>query len=313
MAFGVDGIAAVETWTAASYAADDGSLDVDVTVCMLNGTVAEDCDEWKEGTINGKIFIDHAPASILTLKIRFYLNSIMAAGDSSVLPYTDTDSVDNTNEVISAYDSAGQWVEHDLSAALIAQLADLGSQCALRWASNDAAKSKIGEVNIDITVFTFTFAGVTRDKDEAVLGSVEYTIFKRTGMAPEVWVVNKSGTSNGSGVYTEELATGTYRIVAVKDVEPQVMDIGPPAIASQATASDDVFALGIFHSLANDDRVFLYQAGVAALPGAISEDTLYHVVSQSGNTCKLSLTQGGAAINITADGDAWIVGEPVTS
>jgi len=133
-------------------------------------------------------------------------------------------------------------------------------------------------------------------------------------MAPQTWVLKASSTSNGStGAYTEELSTGTYRVVSVKDVEPQVMDIGPPIIGAQATESDDVFALGANHSLSDDDRVYIYQCGVAALPTGVSEDTLYHIVNQSSDTCKLSTSQGGGAVNITVDGDCWIVGEPVTS
>lgn len=316
MAYGVSGIDAVEAWTAASYAADDGALDLDVTSCMTNGTTGEDCDEWKEGTINGKITIDVDPAALLTLSIRFYLNSIMTGGDSSILAYTDSNSVSTTGENTASYASAGQWVDHGaLGATFRGELGDIGGgKCAVRWASNDGAKSKLGEVNIDFTEYTFTLAGVTRDVDEAVMVSSEYNIMKRTGLAPETWALTVNGTSHGTtGAFSEEVARATYRIIAIKDVAPQIMDIGPPITGAQATASDDIFALGAFSGLANDDRVYIYQAGAAALPTGVSEDTLYHVVSQSGDTCKLSTSQGGAAVNITVDGDCWIVNEPVTS
>ena len=315
MAYGLTGIGAVESWTCASEYADDGSLDVDITSCMTNGTNGEDCDELKEGTINCKVFIEYAPASILTLSVRFYFNSVMTAGDNDLVPYTDANSVSSTNKVTGDYTTPGQWIEHDCSAAFIAELGELGGgQCAVRLASPAGAKSKIGEVNIDITLYTFTLEGITRDAAGDALVSCEYNVFARSGMAPETWALAESGTSNGStGAYAEEVGIGTYRVVSVKDVEPQVMDIGPPLIASQATESDDVFALGNNHSLSNDDRVYIYQAGVVALPTGVSEDTLYHVVNQSGDTCKLSTSQGGGAVNITVDGDCWIVGEPVTS
>jgi len=315
MAYGVDGILAVESWTTANYSADDGALDIDVTSCMLNGTTGQDCDEYKEGTISCKVILEAAPASILTLSVRFYLNSIMTAGDNTLMPYTDANSVSTSNEDTQDYSSAGNWIEHDCSGAFIAELGDQGDgTCAVRLSSNDGAKSKLGEVNIDITVYTLTLAGITRDAAGDALVSSEYNVFRRSGMALETWSLAASGTSNGStGAYTEEMAIGTYRVVSVKDVEPQVMDIGPPIIGAQATESDDVFALGANHSLSDDDRVYIYQCGVAALPTGVSEDTLYHIVNQSSDTCKLSTSQGGGAVNITVDGDCWIVGEPVTS
>jgi len=181
MAYGVAGIGTVEAWTAASYAADDGSLDFDNTTCMLNGTNAESCDEIKEGIINLRVEITHAPASILTLSIRFYLNDIMTAGDNAVLPYTDANSVSTTNEDVESYSSSGQWISHVLSAALIAELFDDNGSCYVRLSSSDAtAKSKIGEVNIDIAIQTYELAGITRDVDEAVLVSCEYNIWKIT-------------------------------------------------------------------------------------------------------------------------------------
>jgi hypothetical protein len=315
MAFGVAGIESVIAWTAASEYADDNVEDADSTTCMLNGTLGQDCDEWKEGTLNGKVIIDHDPASILTLSVRFYLNSIMTAGDNDLVPYTDINSVSSTNKVTGDYSSAGVWVEHACSAAFIAELGDIGGgKCAVRLASPGGAKSKIGEVNIDITVQTYELAGITRDVDDAVLISCEYNIYKRTGLAPEAWTLFVNGTSHGTtGVFAEEVSRATYRIITVKDVAPQVQHISPPMTMAEAEADDDILTLGTFSGLANDDQVEIYQAVGDALPTGLSIGTTYHVVSQSGDTCKLSLTQGGAAINITVDGVCWIVGKPELS
>jgi len=315
MAYSIDGIAAVESWICASEYADDGSLDITITSCMTDGTTTgQNCDELKEGTINMKVIIDAAPASILTLSVRVWLDEAMTTGDNALVPYTDANSVSSSNAVVEDYSSNDSWVEHVCDGAFIAELGDVGGgQSAVRLAATGGAKSKVGEVEIDITVYTFTFDGITRDAAGDALVSCEYSVFRRTGMAPETWVLKASGTSNGStGAYTEELSTGTYRIVAVKDVEPQVMDIGPPAIAAQAT-TDDEFALGANHSLSDDDKVYIYQCGSAALPTGVSEDTLYYIISQSGDTCELSTSESGGAVNITVDGDCWIVGEPVTS
>ena len=90
------------------------------------------------------------------------------------------------------------------------------------------------------------------------------------------------------------------------------MDIGPPLILAQA-ATSDTFTLGNEHGLVDDDQVWIYQAGAAALPTGVSEDTLYYIISQSSNTCELSLSQGGGAVDITVAGDCIIVGKPETS
>jgi len=315
MAYGVGGIDKVEAWVTASEYADDGSLDADVTTCMTNGTTGEDCDEWKEGTISGRVEMDIDPASLLTLSVRFYLNSIMTAGTNVLLPYTDVNSVSSTNEIEQNYSSAGQWYNHVTDAAFRAELGDVGGgKIAVRLTSNAGAKSKLGECNIDYTVYTFTLAGITRDYDKVALPSCEYMVWKRTGLAPETWILTASGTSHGTtGAFTEEVGRATYRLVALKDQTPQVQYLGPPVTMAQAEADDDIFTLGAYSGLANDDQVWIYQAGVAALPTGVSEDTLYYVVSYTADTCKLSLSQGGAAVNITVDGDCIIVGKPELS
>lgn len=56
------------------------------------------------------------------------------------------------------------------------------------------------------------------------------------------------------------------------------------------------------HGLNDDDRVFIMPLA-DALPGGLDETTLYHVVSATASTFQLATTQGGAAVDITADGD----------
>jgi hypothetical protein len=57
------------------------------------------------------------------------------------------------------------------------------------------------------------------------------------------------------------------------------------------------------HGLVNNDRVVVYNATGANVPTGVSEGTTYFVVSATTDDFQLSLTQGGAAINITAVGD----------
>ncbi len=71
-----------------------------------------------------------------------------------------------------------------------------------------------------------------------------------------------------------------------------------------AVASSDVLTLR-GRSPTNGERVRLTGS---ALPGGLSALTDYYAVQSSGATCKLSLTDGGSAVDVTADG-AGFVGE----
>lgn len=57
------------------------------------------------------------------------------------------------------------------------------------------------------------------------------------------------------------------------------------------------------HTLVDDDRVVVAAAPGSPLPTGLSEDTVYWVVGEAEPVFQLSLTQGGGAINITADGE----------
>ncbi len=69
------------------------------------------------------------------------------------------------------------------------------------------------------------------------------------------------------------------------------------------TATDqvnDIVTLAGRAPVANE-MLRLWNSG-GGLPGGLSANTDYYVVNVSGQTCKLSLTEGGAAVNITSAG-----------
>ena len=68
-------------------------------------------------------------------------------------------------------------------------------------------------------------------------------------------------------------------------------------IASVDEAADTITAKG--HDLAADDPVRLANSG-GALPGALSADENYYVLSPATDTLKVALTAGGSAVDITA-------------
>lgn len=67
------------------------------------------------------------------------------------------------------------------------------------------------------------------------------------------------------------------------------------------------------HGLANTNRVFVTAVAGEALPAGLSATTLYFVVGAATDTFQLSLTSGGAAVDITGLGDvAWFRTVPET-
>lgn len=60
------------------------------------------------------------------------------------------------------------------------------------------------------------------------------------------------------------------------------------------------------HGYINDDRVVVSDLVVGTTPTGLTNGTLYHVVSATVDTFKVSLTQGGAAVDITADGSGLV-------
>ncbi len=69
-----------------------------------------------------------------------------------------------------------------------------------------------------------------------------------------------------------------------------------------ALDTGDVF-LSHGHGLSNGDRIFVTAWPGSALPTGAAEATDYFIVGVSGDTFQISLTQGGAAVTLTADGE----------
>jgi hypothetical protein len=59
------------------------------------------------------------------------------------------------------------------------------------------------------------------------------------------------------------------------------------------------------HGLANDMTVLVYNVLGEALPTGLTEGQIYFVVGATANTFQLSLTQAGAAVDITGQGELY--------
>lgn len=73
-----------------------------------------------------------------------------------------------------------------------------------------------------------------------------------------------------------------------------------PQAASAEAAADTIKSSA--HGLTDGSRVFLFPL-VDPLPSPLVETTLYHVVGSSSGAFQVSLTAGGTAVDIAADGD----------
>ena len=73
-------------------------------------------------------------------------------------------------------------------------------------------------------------------------------------------------------------------------------------IPGTAANTGDVFT-SYAHGLANADRVVVQAPEGGTLPTGISANTAYYVISATTDTFQVSLTQGGAAVTLTSDGE----------
>ncbi len=76
---------------------------------------------------------------------------------------------------------------------------------------------------------------------------------------------------------------------------------GAPATFT-ALDTGDVFTSAA-HGMVNDNRVFLTAWPGSALPAGAAEETDYFIVGVTTDTFQVSLTQGGAAVTLTSDGE----------
>lgn len=65
-------------------------------------------------------------------------------------------------------------------------------------------------------------------------------------------------------------------------------------------ANDQLLSVG--HGLTDNDRVMLFNVFTETLPTGLSEGPIYYVVNSTTNTFKVSLTQGGAPVDVTGTG-----------
>lgn len=159
------------------------------------------------------------------------------------------------------------------------------------------------------------FVGVFTAADPGT--GTDFTGTEATGGAPAyarqgvTWGAASGGQKANTNAITFDVPAGTYGFIgffnALTGNTNNYLGYAPlngsvKGFASvDTTLTNDQF-LSVAHGLADNDRVQLFNVFAESLPTGITEGTLYYVVSSAANTFKVSTTQGGAAVDITAVG-----------
>jgi hypothetical protein len=184
-------------------------------------------------------------------------------------------------------------------------------------AQNEALKSGTGGLSSGIT-----HVGVFAASAEPGTGT-NSTGTEATGGAPAyarqavTWGTAASGLLTNSNSLTFDVPAGTYGYLSYHNASAgntnNYRGYGPMSGATPLKGFGTVDTAGVTanaiqsggHGLANADRVTLYNVFAETLPAGLTEGTLYFVVGSATDTFQVSLTSGGAAIDITGVGELF--------
>ena len=229
MAFVTTEIASVELVALTNRTADDGAL-TDKTSCLTDGNTETNCEELTAGTEGLRIQFSIPNSAVATMTIKFWDQDAMDTGNVSVIPYTDANSVDDSNEVVTAL-VKGADCDFVLDASFRGDLGVLGDGTfAIRFVAADgsSAKPKAAEVEYEMTWNTAPLSGYTYDNGGSVLGSQVVQAYGVISTGPLVLTDDPfdSDTSNAvTGVYSLDLYAGDWILIAFDAGSPNKMDI----------------------------------------------------------------------------------------
>lgn len=179
----------------------------------------------------------------------------------------------------------------------------------------DETATQITHVGI-IQLGTDPGTGVNNAGTEATGGSPAYARQAVT------WGAAAAGVKSNTNALTFDVPAGTYAHFAYFNASTgntsNYRGFAPFGGASPlrgfatvdtTLANDALLSPG--HGLAANDRVLVYNVFGTALPTGLTEGTAYFAVNVTTDTFKLSLTSGGAAVDITAVGGGELYFERV--
>ena len=155
--------------------------------------------------------------------------------------------------------------------------------------------------------------------EAGTVGETTYTGYARVAISGKFAAVaaglnGRSLTTNAAVTFGQKTDAGTDPMIALGVYDAltggNLMSIvyldGADPFEFTAEATGDLITAPA-HALANDDRCRISAIAGGSLPTGVSEDTTYWIISVSGTTFQLSLTQGGGAVTLSADGGGMIL------
>lgn len=127
------------------------------------------------------------------------------------------------------------------------------------------------------------------------------------------WAAASGGAKAMTGTETFDIPAGTtvrwiggWDAVTSGDFKGMTPNGGgtPEAFTVPDISNDTLEAPG--HGFSNTQTVVVWAVPGVALPTGLSEGTVYYVISATTDDLALSLTSGGAAVNITAVGSGFL-------
>lgn len=176
----------------------------------------------------------------------------------------------------------------------------------------DALDESVTQItHIGIHTLTDPGTGTNANSGEATGGSPAYARQAVT------WAAAASGQKSNSGALTFDVPAGTYGFFTgfnaatgnTNNYRGYIPFGGASALkgfgsVDTTLTNDQLLAPG--HGMADNDRVILYNNFGGTLATGLTEGTVYFVVNSAANTFKVSTTQGGAAVDITALGNGTV-------
>ena len=196
-------------------------------------------------------------------------------------------------------------------------LRDAGGETSMPF--NDAAKNVCLDA-LDESATQITHIGVHSLSSEPGTGT-NASAGEATGGSPAyarqavVWGAAASGLKANTGALTFDVPAGTYGFFTyfnhVSTNSGNYRGYAPFGGTPKGFATcdaADVTANSITssaHGLVNTDRVMVFNVFAETLPAGLTEGVVYFVVGATTDTFQVSLTSGGAAVDITGIGELF--------
>ena len=200
----------------ATETGDDGTL-TDKTPCMTDDSSSTSCIEIKAAQA-ARVEVDRAAEALSSVTIRIGVESVMTSGTLRVAPYTDSNSISDTNGATTGTISGGGNEDRTVTANFITDAEQGNGQFIFRVFENGSgAKIKTGEIDIEMTVATVVVAGISKDDDDAIVVSCSCQLWKKIS-ATELKFVEEQTSDGTTGAYSFSVDddSSTFRVLFEK-------------------------------------------------------------------------------------------------